>query len=442
MCFDQSEITIRRKYKFLKHYTNTNFSSKNNKPITKTKKQDLHSTEKTFDEDNWTPNKRVVVLLCRTLELCSGLFQFTHIGDLRCFLERIITKTNHFWKSNLISIANHFFQCHIKLNTKAHTSEQQIYILSNILVRACTGISLNIIDGQHRILYYIYYLLNIKNIERVNDCFNYKTKKSTDNINTRMASMSAASAAIINNNWTGKILSIHEELSTFKKISAKKQYDIEQTVKTTIKQIILSVNKSLLDTFSENCYTPLMCVSLATQRGIDLRKRLKNSGVLKTDKATELWEPKVNERHFRWYFDTFLDNLKGVPQSIFAKMANNSTEINRKKIDSKILCFPDSIPNNSTEQILPLAVCLFKIFHLAALDPGDISLLENIIKNRKQENIVYSTFFEQNFDRDSGDMKSRPLGPKYEMVSQHFSTIRNSQMIGNYKKLCEQGEFQ
>ena len=252
-----------------------------------------------------------------------------------------------------------------------------------------------------------------------------------------MASMSAATAAIINNNWTGRPLTIDQELSTLKKISAKKQYDIEQTVKATIKQIVLSVNKKLRDTFDEHCYTPLMCISLASRKGIDLRKRLKDIGVLKTDKATEFWEPGTNAKYFKTYFGTFLDNLKGVPQSIFAKMVKDSNVINRKKIDSKILCFPDTQPESTTEQILPLAVCLFKIFHLAALEQKDISLLENIIKNRKQDNIKYQTFAEPDFDRESEDMNSRPLGPKYEMVSQEFSTIRNSRMIEKYKQQYE-----
>ena len=62
-----------------------------------------------------------------------------------------------------------------------------------------------------------------------------------------------------------------------------------------------------------------MCISLSTQKGHDLWKSLKNSGVLKSNKATEYWEPNVNEKYFKRYFVRFLDKLKGVPQSISAK---------------------------------------------------------------------------------------------------------------------------
>ena len=168
-----------------------------------------------------------------------------------------------------------------------------------------------------------------------------------------MASMSAATAAIINNNWTGRPLTIDQELSTLKKISAKKQYDIEQTVKATIKQIVLSVNKKLRDTFDEHCYTPLMCISLASRKGIDLRKRLKDIGVLKTDKATEFWEPGVNAKYFKTYFGTFLDDLKGVPQSIFVKMAKDNNVMNRKK----------SIQKYCVSLILLQIIQLSKSFH-------------------------------------------------------------------------------
>ena len=194
----------------------------------------MHSTEKAFDKDGWSQNKKVNVLLGRSLELCSHLFQFTNKIDLYCFLKHIITKVQHLWKSELFTVAEKLFECNVKINFQEHTSSQQLYILTNILVRGCTGLSLNIIDGQHRMLYYMYYFLGIKNIEKIDDCFHYSTLEDIINIDKRMASMSSAPATIVNHNWANPFMEIESVISTLKKFSARKQYDIEKTVKTSI----------------------------------------------------------------------------------------------------------------------------------------------------------------------------------------------------------------
>ena len=368
----------------------------------------------------------VNVIFTQTLEICSKMFQFTHIVDLRCFLERIVVKATHCWRSNLLEIAKKFFHCNIKINKTARTSERQIYILSNILIRACTGISLNVIDGQHRMLYFIYHLLGIKNIQTMYECFNCQATRLEKDFSQRMASMSIAPISIVNHNWKDIKLTVVQQLSMMRKISAKKQYDMEQTVKTSILQVITIINAQTKEAFSQNGFTPLLCLNLNSHNGQAVWKTLDNAGVFKTKKAHEIWTGKVTNEYISSKFESWVGQVMGTPQSIFAKMINNTAKLQNQKISIEILAFPEQKDKDSTSLILPFTACLFKIFFMSVITIEDFSILEHIIRNKIGDKITYSVFAEQNFSRRQEDMQLRPLPNTFEMVCHTLHKIKAS----------------